>query len=87
MTIEQELAALQAFLGPWQQTREEKPKYAEDCFFFEEDQDMNATLPYCAYQHDVYPRGCCKTCKQYVSKQQARDLVLAYVSRKGRTAD
>ena len=86
MTIEQELALLQAFLDQWI-PKEEKPSYAKDCFFFEEDQDMNATLPYCAYQHDVYPRGCCETCKQYVSKQQARDLVLAYVSRKGRTAD
>lgn len=86
MTIEQEFALIQTLLDPFIQ-KEEKPSYAKDCFFFEEDQDMNATLPYCAYQHDVYPRGCCKTCKQYVSKQQARDLVLAYVIRKGRTAD
>lgn len=55
----------------------------EDCYFYREDHDMGATIPYCVYNFEgwgICP--CSKECKHYISGQDAFSIVKEYVDKR-----
>lgn len=60
-----------------------EPFKHEDCFFYEEDCDMGARVPYCRYfgRADVLMgMNCpCKGCKKYINKDAVFDGVVTAV--------
>ena len=50
-------------------------KYKDDCYYYEEVQDMGARIPCCTkhkYELGVCP---CDICKEYISKADARKII------------
>ena len=53
-----------------------EPKtYKQDCYFYEEMQDMNAHIPYCSYYDNMEPNDCNEQCKYYISKSNVFKLI------------
>ena len=59
---------------PWRDWRED---YKTDCFFYTEDKDMGATIPWCSKQGLPEPK--CMICGSYCSRKTARELVEKYL--------
>ena len=57
-------------------------KYKKDCYFYNEEHDMGATIPFCGYQSYASWVCPCKDCKHYLSKDTVHDLVMDYIKNK-----
>ena len=63
--------------------RYESPKFQEDCYFYEEEQDMGAHIPWCNKKGEREPKDCDKEkCPYYISKRKANETILAYTEQK-----
>lgn len=60
--------------------------YDNTCYWYREDRDMGATIPYCS-KYDSYaegkygerPRNCHdESCESYISKTDVKNLVIDY---------
>ena len=50
--------------------------FRTDCYFYAEDKDMGATIPWCCKLHKVIePRDCGKDCKFFISKHDVNEMV------------
>lgn len=56
----------------------EQPERKEDCYFYEEDNDMGARIPFCTY-HGGYGECPCKGCDKYISKANARKIIMEHI--------
>ena len=54
-----------------------EPKYMRDCYYFYEEPDMGAHIPFCTKSAiDVYdPPNCNKNCPHYISNAEVRKMV------------
>lgn len=57
--------------------------FKNDCFWFYESQDMNATLYFCEHCIDetgwhVPIHECAKNCNKYINKEEAKRIVLSW---------
>ena len=43
--------------------------YKEDCYWYREEQDMNAHIPYCLY-NNKFPLDSCDNCEDYHSRNK-----------------
>ena len=41
-----------------------------DCYFYTEEQDMNATIPWCSRSHKIIEQQECNGCKSYITKSE-----------------
>lgn len=65
----------------WREQRKPK-KYREDCFWYDEDQDMSMRIPVCNYKiepPDCYIKECPEHCKTYIKREKAMDILRKYV--------
>ena len=46
-----------------------------DCFFYTEDKDMGATIPWCTSKKTVCGLQQCNGCQDFISKAEVRDIV------------
>ena len=53
---------------------------SKDCFWYSEDIDMGAIIPFCSKKSDYLGRRDCYRCKFYISKSSVRELVNAIQS-------
>ena len=53
--------------------------YKRDCFFYDEDQDMSATLPECKYDN-TWGTIYCEGCPNYFDKQAGISIIRQYVN-------
>ena len=56
---------------------------SKDCFWYSEDIDMGAIIPFCSKKSDYLGRRDCYRCKFYISKSSVRELVNAIQSNVG----
>ena len=57
-------------------------KYAEDCYFYYEEQHMGAHIPCCSKTGEMEPNGCNKKCKYYILEETALRIISDYRSLK-----
>jgi len=51
-----------------------RENYATDCYFYSEDKDMGASIPWCSYAHCILEDGdCSKSCKRYICGSAMRE--------------
>lgn len=53
--------------------------YRDDCYWFSEEQDMNARVPMCAKSKEYSIELCPKDCENYISNKRASELVDKYL--------
>lgn len=56
-----------------------RDSYKTDCYFYVEDIDMGAHIPWCTYHHQIISSGECAVCDKYCSGECARRIVLASI--------
>lgn len=57
-------------------TKDWREDFCTDCYFYEEDKDMGASIPWCCKQHKILEVGdCLGTCKFYISNARVSVLV------------
>jgi len=49
--------------------------YNEDCYFYNEDYDMGATIRFCTYSKIEFGLCPCKGCTHYLSKNDADKII------------
>jgi len=67
----------------WREQRKPK-KHREDCFWYDEDQDMSMRIPVCEYKTDppeCYIDECPTHCKTYIEREEAMNILREYVRR------
>lgn len=58
-----------------------RSEYKEDCYNYQEIQDMSAYIPTCKLEHEL--GACpCKSCDKFVSKEEIRNAVNEYLRKK-----
>lgn len=56
--------------------RDWREDFRSDCYYYSEDKDMGATIPWCCKIHKVIePKDCKKDCIFYVSKDYVTKIV------------
>lgn len=61
----------------------EFPKFQEDCYFYEEEQDMGAHIPWCNKKGERDPKDCDKEkCPYYLSQRKIHEMALTYSGQK-----
>ena len=50
-----------------------------NCFWYDEDKDMGATIPCCVYFHEYGHCPCSTSCPHYISREDANNLVRKHV--------
>ncbi len=55
--------------------------YKEDCYNYQEIQDMGAHIPTCKLEH-ILGKCPCKGCDKFVSKEEIRSVVNVYLKNK-----
>ena len=61
--------------------------YKDDCYFYKEEHDMGARIPWCGYEVRCEFRPlneCPKDCPNYISKSEAFSIVSKYVKEKNK---
>lgn len=56
-------------------------KYKEDCYFYEETKDMNATIRYCTQSEIKWGYCPCEKCDKYISNAEAREIIREYIEK------
>ena len=49
--------------------------YEDSCYFYDEDIDMGARIPWCSYKSTVDPENCNKNCKYYFYRKKVFNLI------------
>ena len=49
--------------------------FEKSCYFYDEDKDMGATIPWCCYKNKIDPEDCNKKCKYYFPEQKVFNLI------------
>ncbi len=57
------------------------PTHKEDCFFFENVQDMGAKIPTCSYYSQGFGFCPCENCEKYISNSTAYHIIKAKVEK------
>ena len=52
-----------------------RPKYKEDCYFYEETKDMGATIRYCTQSKIKWGYCPCEGCDKYISNAEASKII------------
>lgn len=60
----------------------QEEKYKRDCYFYHEDFDMGATIPYCTYDNKGFGHCSCKDCDHFLDKAEANKIVRADIEEK-----
>lgn len=55
-----------------------RKQFREDCFYFDEDRDMNATIPCCSYMGETIDPDCAKCEDGYFSRRLVPNAVEFY---------
>jgi len=55
-----------------------RKQFRRDCFYFEEDHEMNATIPCCSYMGDVIDPDCAQCRDGYFSQKLVPNAVEFY---------
>lgn len=59
--------------------------YKTDCYFYNEEHDMGARIPWCGYESDIKPLNKCPDdCKNYIEKREVYTIVKNHVKEKNR---
>ena len=58
-----------------------KSDYREDCYNYQEVQDMCAHIPTCKLEHEL-GKCPCKECNKFVSRKEIRNVVNEYLTHK-----
>lgn len=66
-----------SFCGCSENFRKEKT----DCYFYEEEKDMGATVPCCSY-YGGYGNCPCENCEKHFSKKDAYKIIRDYIDKK-----
>lgn len=59
-----------------------QPKERTDCYFYHEEHDMGARIPFCSYHNGSFGYCPCKDCDKFLSKSEASKVVWEYVSKR-----
>ena len=57
------------------------PIHKEDCFFFENVQDMGSRIPTCSYHSQGLGFCPCESCEKYISNSTAYNIIKAEVEK------
>lgn len=49
--------------------------FRTDCFYFVEDKDMGAIIPWCTSKKTICEPHQCNGCQDFISKEEVRDVV------------
>lgn len=55
-------------------------KERTDCYFYHEEHDMGARIPFCSYHNKEFGHCPCKDCDKFLSKSEADKIINEYVS-------
>lgn len=58
------------------------PKYKEDCYFYGETKDMNATIRYCSQSEIEWGYCPCEKCDKYISNIEASQIIRKYIEKR-----
>lgn len=53
--------------------------FKTDCYFYTEDHDMGATIPWCSRDHKIIERQKCNGCKGYIAKSEIYKVALQII--------
>jgi hypothetical protein len=59
-----------------------RPKYKEDCYFYEETKDMGAIIRYCTQSEIKWGYCPCEKCDKYISNAEANKIIRKYVEKR-----
>ena len=48
--------------------------FKTDCFYYSEDIDMGAIIPWCSHEHTTLEAMECNGCKNYISKREVYEV-------------
>lgn len=54
----------------------QQKEHKKDCYFFHEDHDMGATIPFCSYHKGALGDCPCKDCENYLSNSDAHKIIM-----------
>lgn len=54
---------------------QETPSYQRDCYYYEEEQDMGARIPWCNKKGAMDPKDCNKECPYYITHTKIQGLI------------
>ena len=54
--------------------------YKTDCYYYLEEQHMNAHIPYCNANDQYDPRNCNEQCPNYITYEQVNQLVKEHLA-------
>jgi len=63
--------------------RDWREDYKTDCYFFVEDIDMGARIPWCSYDHKIIQHSECDKCKNYIQKRTVYEMVCGVLEMRG----
>ena len=53
-----------------------RDNYATDCYYYSEDKDMGASIPWCSHKHCIPEDGdCSKNCKRYICTEEVTAII------------